>query len=110
MSLAEMCSVPWLATCIWMLDFSWEQKNIVLLLLLCYSMHSYSTYVSLAMSHGSKQNWCATVFARAHKLPKCCNWVLCSGLQFWRFSERLFALKGMRQKSDTFLELQIDWF
>lgn len=38
MSLAEMCSVPWLATYIWMLDFRWEQKNIVLLILLCYSV------------------------------------------------------------------------
>lgn len=50
MSLAETCSVPWLITCVWMLDFRWEQKNIVLLLLLCYSMHSHSTCVSFVMS------------------------------------------------------------
>lgn len=49
-SLAETCSVPWLITCVWMLDFRQEQKNIVLLLLLCYSMHSHSTYVSFVMS------------------------------------------------------------
>lgn len=40
MSLAEMHSVPWLATYIWMLDFKWEQKNFVLLLLLCCSIIS----------------------------------------------------------------------
>lgn len=50
MSLAETCSVPWLIICVWMLDFRWEQKNIVLLLLLCYSMHSHSTCVSFVMS------------------------------------------------------------
>lgn len=49
-SLAETSSVPWLITCVWMLDFRQEQKNIVLLLLLCYSMHSHSTYVSFVMS------------------------------------------------------------
>lgn len=49
-SLAETCSVPWLISCVWMLDFRQEQKNIVLLLLLCYSMHSHSTSVSFVMS------------------------------------------------------------
>lgn len=54
-SLAETCSVPWLIICVWMLDFRWEQANIVFLLLLCYSMHSHSTYVSFVMSMAPKR-------------------------------------------------------
>lgn len=70
----------------------------------CYSIKLYSTCISL-LCPMVPNNYCATEFARAHKLSKSCNWSCVLGYSSGGFLKGFLFLKGMIEKKKVIIYL-----